>query len=120
VKSIQSTIFKSLRTYPDMPPGMERDRRVMNYEIIARRTFDERLDDNDFLISAFNDHIADVQRTIAPERLLTYDGAQGWGPLCDFLGVATPEDPYPVTNTTADFQKRVRERAQERAESGPS
>ena len=120
VKSIQSTIFKSLRTFPDMPPGMERDRRVMNYEIIAKRTFDERLDDDDHLVSAFNDHIAEVQRSIAPERLLTYDGSQGWEPLCKFFGVPTPEEPYPFTNTTADFQERARERAQELAKSSKS
>jgi hypothetical protein len=112
VKSIQSTIFKGLKTLPDMPPGMERDRRAMNYEIIAKRSFDERLDDTDYLISAFNDHIAEVQRSIPAERLLTYDGAQGWEPLCDFLGVPAPEEDYPFTNTTADFQTRARERAQ--------
>jgi hypothetical protein len=120
VKSIQSTIFKSLRTHPDMPPGMERDRRVMNYDIIAKRTFDERLDDTDYLISAFNNHTAEVQRSIAPERLLTYDGAQGWEPLCKFLDVAIPDEAYPFTNTTADFQKRAQERAQELTESAGS
>jgi hypothetical protein len=113
VKSIQSTIFKSLRTYPDMPPGIHRDRSVMNYEIIAKRTFDERLDDTDYLITAFNNHTAEVQRSIAPERLLTYDGAQGWEPLSKFLDVAIPDEPYPFTNTTADFQERAQERARE-------
>ena len=120
VKSIQSTIFMGLGTFPDMPPGMERDRREMNYDIIAKRTFDERLDDDDYLVSAFNNHTAEVQRTIAPERLLTYDGAQGWEPLCKFFGVPTPQEPYPFTNTTADFQERARERAQELTESSKS
>ena len=105
---------------PDMPPGMERDRRVMNYEIIAKRTFDERLDDTDYLVSAFNDHTAEVQRSIPSERLLTYDGAQGWAPLCAFLGVPIPDEDYPFTNTTADFQERARERAQALTESSQS
>lgn len=116
VKSIQSTIFTSLRTVSEMPPGMERDRRAMNYDIIVKRTFDARLDDREHLISVFNDHVAEVQRTIAPDRLLTYDVAEGWGPLCEFLGVSTPDQPYPFTNTTADFKKRAQDRARELTE----
>lgn len=120
VKSIQSTIFKGLKTLPDMAPGMERDRRVMNYEIIAKRCFDERLDDTEFLVTAFNDHIATVQNTIAPDRLLTYDGSQGWEPLCKFLEVPVPAEAYPFTNTTSDFQERAKERAQALEDSTPA
>lgn len=112
VKSIQSTIFKSLRTVREMPEGPQREQRVMNYDIIAKRNFDERLDDTDYLIERFNAHTAEVQRTIAPERLLTYDAAQGWEPLCAFLGLPVPHEPYPFTNTTADFVKRQQERAE--------
>lgn len=113
VKSIQATIFKTLPTFKDMPEGEERDRRVQNYKIIAENTFDERLDDHDFLVKTFNDHIAEVQRTIAPERLLTYDSKRGWEPLCAFLDVPVPDQPYPFTNTTQEFQQRAQARAKE-------
>jgi hypothetical protein len=36
--------------------------------------------------------------------------AQGWQPLCDFLGVPVPEAPFPRTNDSASFQARVQER----------
>lgn len=110
VKSIQATIFPALRSVSNMPPGEQRDRREMTYEIIARRTFDERLDDHDHLISVFQRHAEDVQSIVSKDRLLTYDVAEGWGPLCGFLGVEVPEDPFPFTNTTVEFQERARER----------
>ena len=44
---------------------------------------------------------------IAPERLLTYDVAEGWQPLCQFLGVPVPKDAFPRTNSTVEFQTRV-------------
>ena len=31
--------------------------------------------------------------------------AQGWQPLCDFLGVAEPDEPFPRTNDTESFLK---------------
>jgi hypothetical protein len=111
VKSIQSTIFSRLRALPDMPPSIQRDRREMIYDIIVKRTFDERLDDGDYLVSVFNDYNSEVQRTIAPERILTHDAAQGWEPLCQFLNVPVPNQPYPFTNTSDEFNERIRDRA---------
>ena len=32
--------------------------------------------------------------------------ADGWGPLCRALGKLEPDEPFPHTNTTADFQAR--------------
>lgn len=59
------------------------------------------------MIGVYERHNAEVQRAIAPERLLVYDAAQGWGPLCAFLGVAEPAGPMPKVNTTEEFQGRV-------------
>ena len=34
---------------------------------------------------------------------------EGWGPLCEFLGVGVPEDePFPHLNDTEAFRRRVR------------
>ena len=85
----------------------------MIYDIIVERTFDEQLDDSDDLIAIFNDHISEVQRTIAPQRRLTYDAADGWEPLCEFLDVPVPDQPYPLINTTAIYKQRARGRARE-------
>ena len=57
---------------------------------------------------AWNDQ---VKRTIAPERLLVYDVKEGWEPLCKFLGVPTPQTPFPHENTAQAFVNRVNESA---------
>ena len=54
---------------------------------------------------AFDRHVAFVKSTVPGNRLLTYDVKEGWAPLCRFLGVATPDRPFPKTNTTQDFWK---------------
>jgi hypothetical protein len=47
--------------------------------------------------------IAEVQAEILPERLLTFDVAEGWAPLWRFLGVPVPNAPFPHNNSTDAF-----------------
>jgi hypothetical protein len=44
---------------------------------------------------------------IPAERLLVFDVRQGWEPLCNFLGVAVPDTPFPRTNDRAEFWDKV-------------
>ena len=55
------------------------------------------------MIANFDAHNAAVIRDIAPERLLIFRASDGWGPLCDFLGVAVPNGPYPRVNSSQEF-----------------
>jgi hypothetical protein len=93
------------------PPGINRDRREMSYETIVKQTFDGRLGDKSYALAVYEAHIEEVQRTIAPERLLTFDVAEGWVPLCAHLGVRVPDAPFPRTNSTEEFKARTEERA---------
>lgn len=76
-------------------------------KFIVEDIFDGRLNDRDHAIDVFNAHTKEVKDTIPSERLLVYETGSGWGPLCDFLGVPKPQEPYPLTNSTADFKKSV-------------
>lgn len=67
--------------------------------------FDGRFHDRDHMLATYERHNAEVRRTIAPERLLVYDVKEGWEPLCRFLGVPTPSEPFPRANTTDDFRR---------------
>jgi Sulfotransferase domain len=40
----------------------------------------------------------------------TFEVGQGWEPLCAFLGVPIPEEPFPRTNDRQEFADRVRRR----------
>jgi hypothetical protein len=41
---------------------------------------------------------------VPADRLVEYHPGDGWGPLCDALGVPEPAEPYPHVNTTDDFR----------------
>jgi len=73
--------------------------------VVGEKSFGGRLD-KEHAIRAFNAHNEDVRRSAPPERLLVYEVAQGWGPLCAFLEVPVPPTPYPKANTTEEFVSR--------------
>ncbi|HSK83182.1 MAG TPA: sulfotransferase [Rubrobacter sp.] len=77
-------------------------------EIIWQGTFDGRFEDKHHAIEVFEHHNAEVQRRVPEDRLLVYDVKAGWGPLCEFLGVQEPEEPFPRTNDAAEMQRRLR------------
>lgn len=72
--------------------------------------FGGRFEDRAHAIRTFEAHTAAVERTIAPDRLLVFDVRQGWEPLCAFLGVPVPDEPFPHLNDGDEFERRVRER----------
>jgi len=79
----------------------------MAYGVVARSGFPEGLD-RDALIKGFIAHNDAVKATIPANRLLVYQVRDGWEPLCAFLGVAVPDEPFPRTNDRLEFWERVR------------
>jgi hypothetical protein len=65
------------------------------------------LDDRAWMTDFFRRHDGEVKAAFPPERLLVYETGAGWGPLCEFLGVAEPSEPYPSENSREEFIKRV-------------
>ena len=53
-------------------------------------------------------HNEAVMREVPPEKLLVFNPAEGWEPLCRFLGVAVPDEAFPRVNSTQEWQKRPR------------
>jgi hypothetical protein len=100
--STQATIFK--RGWDDPTDPFQR----MVSKVIGR-LFDQRMHDKDHVIEVYNRHNATVQQVIPPERLLVYNLAEGWAPLCAFLGVAEPDTPMPKVNTSEDFERHTSE-----------
>jgi hypothetical protein len=77
--------------------------------LIGERTFGNRFDE-DHMVKVFNRHNEEVKRTIPRERLLVFEAAQGWEPLCHFLNVPVPATPFPLKNTTEEFKARIADR----------
>lgn len=99
-KSTQATIFAD-PDFAGSPPGFA----AMVAAVIGKK-FDGRLHDRDHCVAVYERHNAEVRATIPPERLLEYQSGQGWGPLCDFLGVPVPAAAYPKVNSTEEFVQR--------------
>jgi hypothetical protein len=59
------------------------------------------------LIEQMHAHNEQVKRTVPPERLLVWKVTDGWEPLCEFLGVAVPDEPLPHANDRGTFLGRV-------------
>jgi hypothetical protein len=108
--STQATIF-SLHIRDDTEDPWQR----MVLKVIGD-LFDRQMTDKAKLIAVYNQHNEDVRRTIAPERLLVYDVAQGWEPLCRFLGVEVPSEPMPKVNSTDEFRRNLAAKLAENAE----
>jgi hypothetical protein len=67
------------------------------------KPFFDHIHDRDFMIDYFRRHNEEVLATIPAERILVYEAGQGWEPLCAFLGVAIPAQPYPSENSRGEF-----------------
>ena len=113
--SISQTIFVSLTSPREQVSPERRAQRDMAEEVILRHTFGGNVTDKNHVLNVYRAHNAAVKATIPPERLLVFDGAEGWEPLCAFLGVPVPDEPYPNTNSTAEFQARFHARQQQAA-----
>ncbi|MEV4253480.1 sulfotransferase family protein [Spirillospora sp. NPDC049652] len=62
------------------------------------------------LAARFERHTAEVVETVPADRLLVYEVKQGWEPLCAFLGVPVPDEPFPRVNDSAEFSAQARRR----------
>lgn len=103
--SVTNTIYQLLsQPLPDKDaPGYSQ--RYMTQRIILDKTFDNRFEDKDYAISVYLKHIETVQNSIPADRLLTFNVADGWSPLCEFLNVAVPDSDFPRVNSTEEFQQ---------------
>jgi hypothetical protein len=73
--------------------------------VIFERSFHGHWLEKDDAIGTFKKHMEEVMEFVPPERLLVYEVAQGWKPLCEFLGVEEPDEPFPHRNDAEEFRK---------------
>ncbi len=66
--------------------------------------FSDEIDDRAAMTAAFERHNEAVRAAIPEERLLEWTASDGWKPICERLGLAVPDEPFPKVNTTAEFR----------------
>ena len=110
-KSVTDTIYQPMKSpAPDGVPELVRLQSEMARKAILDETFDNRFEDKTHAIEVFRKHNQAVRDAIDPARLLVFDVREGWGPLCRFLEVPIPDEPFPRLNDTATFQAMMRMR----------
>jgi hypothetical protein len=103
--SFSGTIKQILENRDDIADEYPRSVADMAYKIIAEQTFSERMSDKSVVLSAFDQRLEEVKNTIRADRLLVFDVADGWTPLCDFLNLPIPSLDFPRSNSTNEFKE---------------
>ncbi|MEY2472954.1 MAG: hypothetical protein QOK28_2283 [Actinomycetota bacterium] len=99
-KSASDTIFKFIANPPEDTWG------TMIDELIVKNFAGGDVMDKDVAIAAYEAHNAYVREHADPKRLLEWQASDGWEPICDWLGLPVPDEPFPLTNTTEEFLGR--------------
>lgn len=101
-ESTQSTILSPqlAQAFNGAPPELQAFMRAHGWNAADPTTHDRAA-----MIARFDAHNAAVRAAIPAAQLLVYEVADGWEPLCRFLGVPVPERPFPHVNSTDDFQR---------------
>ena len=99
-QSASSTIFPATQS-------AEGDWRHMIDAMFAAR-FTTDIENKAACIAAYEAHNAQVRARVPASRLIEWQPGDGWQPICAALGLAVPSEPFPHTNTTAEFNERHR------------
>ena len=98
-ESASQTIFgiDESQLPPDMGEwfGMWRD--------VATARFTSDWSDREAATAAYERHNAEVRASAPAGRLVEWQAADGWGPLCAALALAVPDEPFPHLNKREDF-----------------
>ncbi len=100
-ESFAATIYKLLAERSEAPAAMHAWLDWVS-TVIAQTGFPPGLD-VEGLTQAFVAHNEAVKAAIPSNQLLIYQVKEGWEPLCAFLGVSTPSEPFPRTNNRSEF-----------------
>ena len=59
-------------------------------------------------IKYYSDWISEVKIVVPKEKLLVFSVKEGWEPLCKFLDLPIPNEPFPKTNDTKMMKRTIK------------
>lgn len=101
-RSVDKTVWAMMRRPDDEQAFAE-----FNSKMRAKAGLGEHWDDPASAMASYDALIEEVTRTVPADRLVMWQASQGWGPLCDALGVPEPEADFFHLNTTQSFRQRA-------------
>jgi len=93
--------FFNMRSSIPMPPHITAIFELMGGWFVTE-TFGPRIE-REAAIAAYRRNNEKVRDTIPADRLLIFGPAEGWEPLCRFLEVPVPNDPFPRSHARDEF-----------------
>ena len=102
-ESAQNTIFEALEMSDHNPDPGKRESQRLTRRLILGHTFGERYREKEHVLEVYRKHIQHVMEFVPGEQLLQFEVKEGWKPLCDFLQMSIPVDPFPKVNERSDF-----------------
>lgn len=99
-ESAQDTIFEK----HDAPHITDEWRAMI--QAMFQRQWAGKPPDRDSSIAALTANTERVRAEVPRERLLVWNAAEGWEPICHALKLAVPAEPFPRSNTRADWLAR--------------
>lgn len=76
--------------------------------LIWQRFHKGTMPDRSAAIAEYHHHIAAVKAAVPADRLLIFSVADGWAPLCAFLGLPVPDQSFPRINDRDAIKRDIR------------
>ena len=106
-ESIRKSIFTSLEIEGKILSMLGSRQKNMVSQFVFDKVFSGRHKDKQYVLDVYHEHVKNVEQWVPAESLLKYRVTEGWQPLCSFLGVPVPDQPFPRSNDRQSFQSRV-------------
>lgn len=101
-RSASNTIFN---VFNHAPPGL--DQWFASVHKMLGERFCDDVGNPDAMIDAFERHNAQVRAGVPAGQLLEWTASDGWEPICERLGVAVPDEAFPISNTTNETRAAI-------------
>ncbi|MHB1869343.1 MAG: sulfotransferase family protein [Steroidobacteraceae bacterium] len=80
----------------------------MSRKLVWGRALKGVMNDKAKAVARYNAYIDEVKALVPADQLLVFQVTDGWAPLCRFLGVPEPREPFPNLNDRDQIKKAIR------------
>jgi Sulfotransferase domain len=91
----------------DIDPNWDSYMSLMDQMWNASGLMEDESTTAEYMSDAMERYNEEIKQIVPAERLLVWSVADGWGPLCEFLEVPVPDQPFPAVNDSKQFSDRI-------------
>lgn len=104
-KSARETIYSGT----DLDAGTDFGTKIntMMDRLIWKGLMQDTMEDQPAALARYASHLEEVRDVVPADRLLVYTVTEGWDPLCAFLDVPVPAQPFPQVNGREEMARRA-------------